>query len=299
MLAVHRQPNSCTHTNHRKSQRFFNLAAGLARGEVSGPPVQPVWDREKLGPRDPPRVEPPIGEFLRLDKGLSPYEQDIGPVVRASFDVSDACLDRFKKELLDRSGSSFTTFEALGAFMWRAKIKATKIPGDEIVKYAYFLNIRKLVKPPLPPTFWGNACVPIYAKTSAKDLGEKPIWEAADLIKKSKRHATDEYVRSYIDFQSLHYAERISAGKDVSGFTDWRHLGDSTVDFGWGGSVAVLLLSRHFLGSVEPCYFLPSLTASVGKKDGFKVSITLRESAMPAFKAEMDKFGRGDFGFSS
>ena len=139
----------------------------------------------------------------------------------------------------------------------------------------------------------------MYAKLSAKDLVEKPIWETAELIKKSKRNATGEYVRSVIDFQGLYYGEGITAGKEVSGFTDWRHLGHSTVDFGWGGPVTVLPLSRQLLGGLEPCYFLPYSSASVGKKDGFKILVTLRETAMPAFKTEMDKFCGGDFGLSS
>lgn len=101
--------------------QFFNVMAEMARGVENGA-VQAVWDRQKLlGPRDPPRVEAPIEEFLGLDSGFSPYEQPIGPVVRKFFNVKDECLDRLKKELLDRSGLNFTTFEALGAFIWRAK----------------------------------------------------------------------------------------------------------------------------------------------------------------------------------
>ncbi|PON99106.1 Transferase [Trema orientale] len=276
--------------------QFFNVMAEFARGATRSS-IAPVWDRDSLlGPRDPPRVEAPIREFLSLDSRFSAYEQPIGPVVRECFKVRDECLDRFKSQLLDRSGLNFTTFEALGAFIWRAKVRASNIPADEMVKYAYSLDIRKLVKPPLPAGYWGNGCAPMYAKQSAKDLVEKPIWETAELIKKSKRNATDEYVRSFIDFQGLHYGEGITAGKEVSGFTDWRHLGHSTVDFGWGGPVTVLPLSRHLLGGLEPCYFLPYSSASVGKKDGFKISVTLRETAMPAFKKEMEKFCSGDFG---
>lgn len=101
--------------------QFFNVMAEFARGETRAS-ITPVWDRESLlGPRDPPRVEAPIREFLSLKSGFSAYEQPIGPVVRECFHVRDECLDRFKNQLLDRSGLNFTTFEALGAFIWRAK----------------------------------------------------------------------------------------------------------------------------------------------------------------------------------
>ncbi|KAL6282425.1 hypothetical protein ACE6H2_013354 [Prunus campanulata] len=250
--------------------------------------------------QDPPRIGAPVlHECLSLDRGFSPYGQAkiVGPVARECFDVRDECLERFKSELLEQSGLSFTTFEALGAFIWHAKIKALRLPSNEKVTFAYSINVRKLVNPPLPAGHWGNGCVAMYVKLSAKDLTEKPIWAVAEQIKKSKSNTTDEYVRSFIDFQELHYEEGITAGKEVSGFTDWRHLRHSTVDFGWGGPVTVLPLSRNLLGSVEPCFFLPpSSSAREGKKDGFRVLVNLRESAMPAFREEMEKFSCPEFG---
>ncbi|KAL6991175.1 hypothetical protein U1Q18_009294 [Sarracenia purpurea var. burkii] len=280
--------------------QFFNGVAELARG-ATRMSVQPVWDRAKLfGPRDPPRVEFPIHEFLRLDednKGFSPYPSLRKPVVRECFHVREEWLDRFKVFLQERSGLSFTTFEALGAFIWRARVKASGIPGDETVKFAYPINVRKLVKPPIPAGYWGNGCVPIYAQLSAKNLVDQPIWETAELIKNTKRNATDQYVRSFIDFQELNYSAGITAGEGVSGFTDWRHLGHSTVDFGWGGPVTVLPLSRSLLGGGdEPCFFLPYYSSTDDAcKDGFRVLVYLQENAVPDFRAAMGKFGRQDF----
>ncbi|XP_021295024.1 spermidine sinapoyl-CoA acyltransferase [Herrania umbratica] len=275
--------------------QFFCMAADLARG-VDQIKFQPVWDRAALlGPRNPPRAEGPVREFLGLEKGFIPYKQDVGLVVRECFYVEDECLDQLKSLLFEQCGLGLTTFEILGAYIWRAKVKASKIPGDEIVKYSYLMNIRKIVKPPLPPGYWGNGCVAMYAKVSAKDLIEQPLWKTAELIKKSKSNASDEYVRSFIDLQELHYEEGITAGKGVSGFTDWRHLGHSAVDFGWGGPVTVLPLSTNFLGSMEPCFFLPYSSSSTGRNKGFKVLVSLRETAMPAFKEEMAKFSRKEF----
>ncbi|KAL7243623.1 hypothetical protein ACSBR1_015931 [Camellia fascicularis] len=278
--------------------QFFNGMAELARG-ASQLSVEPVWDRARLlGPRDPPRVEFPVHEFLRLDKGFSPYSSSSRPVVRECFHVREEWLDRFKGFLRERSGSSYTTFEALGAFIWQKRVKTSGIPGDAKVKFAYSINIRKLVNPPLPAGYWGNGCIAMYVQLTAKDLIHQPIWETAELIKKSKRKANNEYVHSFIDFQELHYAEGITAGERVSGFTDWRHLGHSTVDFGSGGPVTVLPLSRNLLGSTEPCFFLPYSSANEGSdKDGFKVLVYLRETFVNDFRTEMDKFSRLDFNF--
>ncbi|KVH97037.1 spermidine coumaroyl-CoA acyltransferase [Cynara cardunculus var. scolymus] len=274
---------------------FFNAMAELARGagEVT---VEPVWDRSKLlGPREPARIVFPIEEVLCLDKDFVPYSELDEKVVRECFHVKDEWLDRFKILLQERSGLSFTTFEALGAFLWQARVKASKFPREEKVKFAYAINIRKLVKPPLPAGYWGNGCVPMYVQLTAGELTERPIWETAEMIKKSKRNATNEYVHSFIDFQELNYEKGINAGKRVSAFTDWRHLGHSTVDFGWGGPVTVIPLSRNLLGSVEPCFFLPYSEASQGKKDGFKVLLYLQANAVIGFRGEMEKFGSMEY----
>ncbi|BAT87156.1 hypothetical protein LR48_Vigan09g236600 [Vigna angularis] len=270
---------------------FFNAVAELARG-ATRMTVETVWERDRLlGPRKPPRVDSPlIDEFLRLEKGVLPYEEGVGGVARECFHVKDECLHMLKRSLLEQSGFNFTVFEALGAYIWRAKVLASGIQGEEKVKFAYSINIRRLVKPVLPGGYWGNGCVPMYVVLSAKELIERPIWETAELIRKSKSNVSDEYVRSYIDYQELHFGDGITAGREVSGFTDWRHLGHSTVDFGWGGPVTVLPLGRNLLGSVEPCFFLPYSTASSQNIEGFKVLVTLRHSALPAFRQAMQVF---------
>lgn len=273
------------------STLFLNYVAELTRGATE-PSVKPVWDRETLlGPRDPPRVEMPLlHEYLGLNKGTGAYYKPDYEIRRECFDVKDECVERFKARLREESGQSFTTFEALGAFIWRARVKAAGVPREENVKFVYSTNIRRQMKPSLPHGYWGNGCVPIYIQLTAGELVERPVWEVADLIKKSKENITDKYVRSFIDFQELYYTEGITAGRGVSGVTDWRHLGHSTVDFGWGGPVTVLPLSWNLLGSVEPCFFLPYSSANVGKKDGFKVLVSLSAAAMPALRLDMEEF---------
>lgn len=101
--------------------RFFGAMAELARGEENVL-VQPVWDRATLlGPRYPPRVVAPIGEYLsRVEGGFDPY-QDEEVLVKELVHVDTECMEHFKSWLLEKCGDSFTTFEALGAFIWKAK----------------------------------------------------------------------------------------------------------------------------------------------------------------------------------
>ncbi|PIN11839.1 Taxadien-5-alpha-ol O-acetyltransferase [Handroanthus impetiginosus] len=272
---------------------FFNAMAELARG-AGQITIDPVWNRTTLlGPRNPPRVEFPIQEFLSLDRDFSPYKSSGKRVIRQCLDVKEEWVEELKGLLYKQSGFKFTTFEALGAFIWRARTKASRVPQDERVTFAYSINIRRVINPPLPAGYWGNGCVPMYVHLAAVEVAEQPIWKTADSIKKSKQNATHEYVSSFIDFQELHYEQGITAGRKVSGFTDWRHLGHSTVDFGWGGPVAVVPLSTRLLGSVEPCFFLP------GNEGMIRVLAYLEEDAILAFRLEMDKLKNMESGLLS
>ncbi|KAH6784962.1 HXXXD-type acyl-transferase family protein [Perilla frutescens var. hirtella] len=262
---------------------FFNAVAELARGS-GRVGLEPVWDRsELLGPRRPPRVEYPIRELLSLDKDFSAYAGSGKRVVKEYLNVEEEWLGRVKALLFKQSGLKFTTFEALGAIIWSSRIKGGKIHANERVTFAYSINIRNIVNPSLPAGYWGNGCVPMFVHLTAEEAAEQPIWKTAAAIKKSKRDATGEYVASFVDFQEMHYEEGITGGRRVSGFTDWRHLGHSTVDFGWGGPEAVVPLSTRLLGSVEPCFLLP------GKEGLVKVLVHLEEDVVLPFREEFEK----------
>lgn len=168
-----------------------------------------------------------------------------------------------------------------------------KVPPNEKVTFAYSISIRNIVNPTLPAGYWGNSCVPMFVHLAAGEVAGQPVWKTAAAIKGSKQHATAEYVASYVDFQELHYGEGINGGRRVSGFTDWRHLGHSAVDFGWGGPTAVVPLSSRLLGSVEPCFFLP------GKEGMVKVLVHLEEDVVLGFRGEMDKLRNMENGFLS
>ncbi|XP_078169738.1 HXXXD-type acyl-transferase family protein [Carex rostrata] len=283
------------------ANQFLASIARFARGE--GPPViQPLWERaELLGPRNPPHVNVPFDRTITIDADVVEHgtywkhqKSDGGcRLVKEWFDVSDKCVEQFRDQLKEEAGFgvNFTTFEVLSAFIWRARIKASQQNTDEVVKMVYSMNISKILNPPLPAGYWGNVCVPVYVTLTAHELTTQPLWKTTALIRDSKRCINDEYVRSYIDFQELHFAKGISAGARVSAFTDWRRLGHSEVDFGWGPPVSVMPLSWKLLGSVEPCFFLPHNPLEDRKeKNGFKILVCLDEKSLESFKKEMQIF---------
>ncbi|KAL3615901.1 hypothetical protein CASFOL_040195 [Castilleja foliolosa] len=173
---------------------FFNAMAELARGS-DHTTIEPIWDRTTLlGPRDPPRLEFPMHEYLSLDKNFLPYTGSGKRVIKESYNVKEEWLDQLKGLLYKQSGLKFTTFEALGAFIWRARTIACKVPRNERVTFAYSINIRRIVNPPLPTGYWGNGCVPMFVHLTADEVAAHPLWKTADSIKRSKHNATNEYV---------------------------------------------------------------------------------------------------------
>ncbi|KAF0901502.1 hypothetical protein E2562_003487 [Oryza meyeriana var. granulata] len=276
--------------------KFLSAAARFARG-VQEPEAAPVWERQdRLGPRRLPLVIKPFERVLALDAAAAarhgPYGgagDAQGQIARECFHVSNARVEELRAQLAGEAGLNLTTFEFLAAFIWRARVKANGTSPDEIVKMVYSMNISKLLAPPLPDGYWGKVCVPVYVALSADELVGQPLAETAAMIKKSKQEVDDEYVRSYIDFQELHRGEGVTAGRGVSAFTDWRRLGHSEVDFGWGAPDAVLPLSWRLLGSTEPCFFLPYGAADERRRRGFKVLAAVPAQTLPCFREEMQE----------
>lgn len=125
---------------------FLSAVAEIARGAAAAA-VEPVWDRAALlGPRRPPRTEVDLTPVLRTAGRLShPYGARDGgdAIAREYFHVSEVCLERLRGQIQEASGSSsFTTFEALVAFIWRAKF---------VKSSSFFLRFERLEIQTLKP----------------------------------------------------------------------------------------------------------------------------------------------------
>ncbi|XP_078432191.1 HXXXD-type acyl-transferase family protein [Wolffia australiana] len=266
---------------------FLSAVAEIARG-ASEMSTRPVWARDKLlGPRQLPRVEVDFSPFLRTKGRISdPYGG--GTFAREYFHVSDEGLERLRAQMQGAPESpTFTSFEAVVAFIWRSRVRASEVVPDTKVKLVFSMDVRRLLRPCLPTGYWGNGCVPVYAQTTAGELSGRPQMETAELIRRSKRGVTAEYVQSFIDFQELHYADGITVGENSCGFTDWRHLDHSSVDFGTGGPTSVLPLSFKLLGCLDLCFLLPYPSVGGVKKGGFRALVSISADALPAFREEM------------
>ncbi|GJS49368.1 spermidine coumaroyl-CoA acyltransferase [Tanacetum coccineum] len=174
---------------------FFNAMAEVARG-VSGVTVDPVWDRSSLlGPREPARTDFPIDEFLCLDKDFVPYSELSEKVVREYYHVKDDWLDQFKAFLHEKSGSNFTTFEALGAALWQASVCLLLLPYSvvqdvEAWKHSDFLCHNYVL----------NGLVGSLYNVYCKTTTAKELWESLERKHKTEDAGTKKFYRNLVEF---------------------------------------------------------------------------------------------------
>ncbi|KAK1686079.1 hypothetical protein QYE76_046927 [Lolium multiflorum] len=129
------QPYLCDATG---IAQFINAVAELARG-LPAPTVAPTWFRELLEGASPPTPSFPLSEFdVQQPVPLHVY----GDMVVRSFTFGPSEVAAIKKRLPPLLGDTATTFEALAAFLWRARSAALEVPPGEDAPLAIMVNFR-------------------------------------------------------------------------------------------------------------------------------------------------------------
>lgn len=222
------------------SAEFINSFAELARGvAVRGP--KPVWERHLLDP---------------FPSGKPKASVRVNPVSHPEFSrVQDCCefLARFSRETLVPTSSvfakyhinqlkrqasrltettKFTSFEVISAHIWRCWAKSLHMPSNQVLRLLFSVNFRNRIKPGLPNGFYGNGFVIACAQTTVKDLTERGLGYASDLIKRAKERVDGKYVKEVIELVSGNLASPDLVGVLI--LSQWSRLGLERVDFGLG-----------------------------------------------------------------
>ncbi|KAI7747886.1 hypothetical protein M8C21_002479, partial [Ambrosia artemisiifolia] len=212
----------------------FLMALGeMARGAVT-PSVLPVWKRELLCARDPPLVTFPHPEYDDVGK-TGDNIMTINEMADKSFffgPIEMAALRRFVPEHL----KSCTTFEVLTACLWRCRTIALELSPEKDTRLMFFVNARGKFNPPIPIGYYGNCIVLPCVVARAKDICNKPLGFALELVMKAKSRVNEEYVRSTADLMAVkgrpHY--KTDSTYIVSNLT---RVALNKVNFGWGEAI--------------------------------------------------------------
>ncbi|KAF8390690.1 hypothetical protein HHK36_025217 [Tetracentron sinense] len=259
------------------AMEFVNSWGETARGLQLT--VPPFLDRGILKARDPPKIEFPHHEFAEIEDISNTVDLYKEEMMFRSFCFDHEKLEQLKmKAMEDGVLEKCTTFEALSAFVWRARSQALRLQPDQQTKLLFAVDGRSRFNQRLPKGYFGNGIVLTNSVCSAGELLENPLSYAVGLVQNAVKMVTDSYIRSAIDYFEVRRA-RPSLGATLL-ITTWSRLSFHTTDFGWGEP---MLSGPVALPEKEVILFL-----SHGKeRKNINVLLGLPASAMKIFQELM------------
>ncbi|XP_010249109.1 PREDICTED: omega-hydroxypalmitate O-feruloyl transferase-like [Nelumbo nucifera] len=256
------------------AMEFINAWGETARGLPLK--VPPFLDRSILKSRNPPKIDFFHHEFAEIEDISNTSKLYEEKMLYRSFCFDPEKLQQIKmKAMQDGVLEKCTTFEALSAFVWRARTQSLRMEPDQKTKLLFAVDGRSRFDPPLPKGYFGNGIVLTNSLCSAGELLENPLSFTVELVQKAVKMVTDGYMRSAIDYFEV-TRERPSLAATLL-ITTWSRLSFHTTDFGWGEP---LLSGPVALPEKEVILFL-----SHGKeRKSINVLLGLPASAMKMFE---------------
>ncbi|XP_072974119.1 benzyl alcohol O-benzoyltransferase-like [Typha angustifolia] len=214
--------------------QLLKAIAELARG-VDAPSVPaPVWARELLCARSPPRVTHQHPEYEEVAGRGKDVIRAGDALVRRGFFFGPKEMSVLRQRAAIRSRVS--RFELIAAFMWRCRTAALGYDPSDEVRIQFVVNARGKRSPPLPSGFYGNAFAFAVASTTAGELCGRPYSYALEQVMKAKAKVTDEFLQSVADLMVVRGRPRFTTAQTYL-VSDLANAGFEEVDFGWGRGV--------------------------------------------------------------
>ncbi|CAM0870812.1 unnamed protein product [Alopecurus aequalis] len=212
--------------------RQFLQAVGELAGGMQAPSVRPVWARELLDARDPPRAMYQHPEYELAPDGANDKLRPGDKLVHRAFFFGPKEIYLLRAQLPPRMRSRCSRFVLLSAFMWRCRTLALEYePGDE-VRFMFVMNARGYGK--LPEGFYGNALTFGVARTTAGELCSATLGHRVELIAAAKtRIRANDYAQSVADTLVLRGRPRFTTTRTYL-VTDLTKSKLHEVDLGWG-----------------------------------------------------------------
>ncbi|KAJ9163924.1 hypothetical protein P3X46_023546 [Hevea brasiliensis] len=213
------------------AMEFVNSWGETARGLPLK--VPPFLDRSMLKARNPPKIEFPHHEFAEIEdvsNSSKLYEEEMH---FRSFCFDPEKLEQLKEKAMeDEVVAKCTKFEALSAFVWKARCQALRMLPDQQTKLLFAVDGRSRFVPPIPEGYFGNGIVLTNSLCKAGELLDIHLSFAMELVQEAVKLVRDSYMRSAIDYFEVTRARPSLAATLL--ITTWSRLSFHTTDFGWG-----------------------------------------------------------------
>ncbi|KAK7345262.1 hypothetical protein VNO77_15860 [Canavalia gladiata] len=263
--------------------QFMSGLGEIARG-MHQPSIQPVWCRELLNARDPPKITCTHREYEQVPdaKGtIIPLDD----MAHRSFFIGPTELGAIRR-LIPPHLRRCSNFEILTACIWRCRTMALQPDSDENVRVIFPVNVRAKFDPPLPSGYYGNAVASPVAVTTARKLCENPLGYALELVRKTKADVTEEYMRSVADLMVLKGRPHFTVVRTYF-VSDVTSIGFREVNFGWGKAVYGGP-AKGGVGAIPgvSSFFIPFKNAK--GEEGLVIPFCLPSEAMDRFVKELD-----------
>ncbi|KAI5424182.1 benzyl alcohol O-benzoyltransferase [Lathyrus oleraceus] len=267
-------------------KQFMNAWAEMARG-AHQPSIQPVWHRELLMARDPPRITCNHREYEQILPPNTIKEEDITPIVHQSFFFKPLDIARIRL-LVPFHLSQCTAFDLITACFWYCRTKALRLDPEEEVRMMVIVNARSrfIAKHSSFVGYYGNCFAFSAALTTAGKLCGNSLGYALELIRKSKDEVTEEYMQSVADFMVI--KERcLFTTVNSCIISDLTRAKFREVNFGWGEGVYGGVAQGGAGPFPGATYIVPHKNAK--GEECLMLPICLSSEVMKRFAKELDE----------
>ncbi|XP_052210806.1 methanol O-anthraniloyltransferase-like [Diospyros lotus] len=259
--------------------QFLKAVAEIAQGS-SEPSLLPVWERELLNARHPPKITCAHHAYENLSNHNSRLvSMASNNMAHQSFFFGHTEKRALLKHLPPHL-QSYSTFDVLTASLWRCWAISMAPNPEEIVCLCFPTSARGKNGVRLPSGYYGNASVMASAISEAGKLCRNLVAYALELVKKEKAQVNEEFIRSSADCIVMKGRRSFSTPWSFI-VADTSRAGFTEVDFGWGTPVY-----GGPAGSQSPINLYVKFRNNEGER-GILVPVYLPAAAMQRFKEEI------------
>ncbi|KAL3818367.1 hypothetical protein ACJIZ3_004272 [Penstemon smallii] len=261
---------------------FLNTIAELTKGRCSTPSTPPVWERQLLNARSPPRITRTHYEFDDFTSTTKSKAIPEDKLVRTSVLFGPREIQSLRNQA--QKYPSCTRYELIVACLWKCRTIALEIDHNDTVRFSGLVNVRnEKLGMNFPIGYYGNAFVYPAAISKAGTLTSSPLSYALDLVQRAKKRVDEEYVRSTADLMVIKGRPKYGTPLNFI-VSDIRSLGFDKLDLGWGkplyGGVPWAISDISFSNNIDQ-----------GEDDGVVVvSICLPPLALDKFRFELTNY---------